>query len=46
MMKLKAVANAAINNDNYNEYKEGYDKKKFAAFANSFDKVIFNLIRN
>ncbi|MCQ2589631.1 MAG: DUF188 domain-containing protein [Treponema sp.] len=27
-------------------YKEGYDKKKFAAFANSFDKVIFNLIRN
>lgn len=27
-------------------YKEGYDKKKFAAFANSFDKVIYNLIRN
>lgn len=26
-------------------YKEGYDKKKFAAFANSFDKVIYNLIR-
>ena len=27
-------------------YKEGYDKKKFAAFANSFDKVIYKLIRN
>jgi len=27
-------------------YKEGYDKKKFAAFANSFDKVIHQLLRN
>lgn len=26
-------------------YNEGYDKKKFAAFANSFDKVINQLIR-
>ncbi len=25
-------------------YHEGYDKKKFAAFANSFDKVIHKLI--
>lgn len=26
-------------------YNEGYDKKKFAAFANSFDKVIHQLLR-
>ena len=26
-------------------YHEGYDKKKFAAFANSFDKVIHRLLR-
>lgn len=26
-------------------YNEGYDKKKFAAFANSFDKVIHNLLK-
>lgn len=26
-------------------YNEGYDKKKFAAFANSFDKVIHQLIK-
>ena len=26
-------------------YNEGYDKKKFAAFANSFDKVIHRLIK-
>ena len=26
-------------------YKEGYDKKKFAGFANSFDKVIHQLLR-
>lgn len=27
-------------------FHEGYDKKKFAAFANSFDKVIHRLIKN
>ncbi len=27
-------------------FNEGYDKKKFAAFANSFDKVIHNLLKN
>jgi len=27
-------------------YNEGYDKKKFGAFANNFDKVIHSLIRN
>lgn len=27
-------------------YKEGYDKKKFAAFANSFDKAISKLLRS
>ncbi len=26
-------------------YREGYDKKKFAAFANSFDRVIHRLLR-
>ena len=26
-------------------FNEGYDKKKFAAFANSFDKVIHQLLR-
>ena len=26
-------------------HNEGYDKKKFAAFANSFDKVIHNLLK-
>lgn len=26
-------------------YHEGYDKKKFAAFANSFDRVIHRLLR-
>jgi len=26
-------------------YNEGYDKKKFAAFANSFDKVIHRLLK-
>lgn len=26
-------------------YNEGYDKKKFAAFANSFDKVIHQLLK-
>ena len=25
---------------------EGYDKKKFAEFANSFDKVIHRLLRD
>lgn len=27
-------------------FNEGYDKKKFAAFANSFDKVLHQLLRN
>lgn len=27
-------------------YNEGYDKKKFAKFANSFDKIIHQLLRN
>ena len=27
-------------------FHEGYDKKKFAEFANSFDKVIHRLLRN
>ena len=27
-------------------YKEGYDKKKFAAFASCFDKTIYSLLRN
>ena len=27
-------------------YNEGYDKKKFAAFANSFDKVYHQLLKN
>lgn len=26
-------------------YNEGYDKKKFAAFANCFDKIIHNLVK-
>ena len=26
-------------------YNEGYDKKKFAAFANSFDKIIHQLLK-